>query len=345
MKRDIIVDIFLGAVLLSILFVFSFPVFFAYNANVPRDISLFERMMSVCFLLAFILTGIWACWKKKIWVAVGLASYAILAYFPKWFLPKLNTNATLHGHSIINSLLTMLLNRIYEVTHAPFTGLIGIVSEKKAEQFAYKLLPMVIIGYILAQIIHFYYKAYVTEKKQKHDFAHFRRTQAQESPAYSGAAPVVAVPLGTVIKDENDEIAKETYSVKPEPAPTMEITRDASATQTIEAPVVPVIERTAADTQVISLAATAPTSKQVEEETKVISLAATAPTSKPEETTQVIALAATAPTSSSAEPPVEEVSKESEERSTEVPKEHEELDFPDVHGEAERIDVFGDSEP
>lgn len=339
MKRDIIVDVFLGALLLSILFVFSFPVFFAYDANITREISLIERLMSVCFVLAFVLTGIWTCWKKKIWVAAGLVAYSILPYIAKWFLPKVETSIAQNGRNIGKSLLSMFLHRIYEVTHAPFTGLIGMVSEKSAERMAYKLLPSIIIGYVLAQIIHFYYKAYMTEKKQKHDFAHFRRAQAHQTPAFAGAAPVVSEPLGTVIKDENDEIAKETYSVKPEQAPTTELRREEPNSPTIEATtVVPAIEATSSDTQVIALAATAPTSKS-KEETQVISLAATAPSSRPsEEKTQVISLSAVAPTSNVGE-------KKEDVEETEEKKENKELDFPDVHGEAEKIDVFGDSEP
>lgn len=329
MKRDIIVDIFLGGILLSLLFVFSFPVLFAYNANIPREISLAERLMSVCFVLAFFLTTVWACWKKKIWVALGLATYAFLAYIPKWFLPKVYRNITLDGRNVVNSLLASFLNRIYELTHAPFAGLTGMVSEKTADNMTYRLLPTVIFGYLFAQIVHFYYNAYVTEKKQKHDFAHFRRAQASRAPAFATAAPV-AEPLGTVIKDENNEIAKETYSVNKEEAPTVQMNVEAPAepTRVIEKPTeVPAIEAASTDTQVISLAATAPTSKPVEEETQVIALSAQAPTSKPaEEETQVIALSAQAPTSKPDE------------------QEKDNLDFPDIRGEAEKIDVFGDDE-
>ena len=55
MKRDIIGDIFLGGVFLSLLFLFSFPAYFRYSLNGPRDIYLFERIMSVCFLLGLIM--------------------------------------------------------------------------------------------------------------------------------------------------------------------------------------------------------------------------------------------------------------------------------------------------
>lgn len=337
MKRDIIGDIFLGGVLLSLLFVFSFPVLFAYNANIPRDISFAERIMSVCFVLGFVLTGVWACWKKKIWVALGLAMFAILPYIPKWFLPKVYMNMTLHGKNIGNSLLAAFLNRIYELTHAPFAGLIGMVSEKTAEQLAYRMLPSIIIGYILARIIAFYYKAYVDEKKQKHDFAHFRRVQEHQAPAMAAAAAEAPAPLGTVIVNENNEIAKETYSVKPQEAPTMQMNVEAPAPM-------PAIEGKAEETQVISLAAQAPTSKPAEPE--VISLSAQAPTSKPvEQETAVIQLSAHAPTSETKETKTDAPSEETaDDEDADMKIAEPNLDFPDIRGEAEKIDVFGDDE-
>ena len=145
MKRDIIGDIFLGGVLLSLLFLFTFPAYFCFSQNVPRDISLTERLMSVFFVMAFILTLIWTCWKKKVWVMLGIAFFSVLPYIPKWFLPKVNMLIILNGRNIGDSLLAMLLNRIYELTHAPFTGLLGMVSEKSVEKLPYMMLPAVVI--------------------------------------------------------------------------------------------------------------------------------------------------------------------------------------------------------
>ena len=182
MKRDIIGDIFLGGVLLSLLFLFSFPAYFCYSQNVPRDISLMERMMSVCFLLAMILTIIWACWKKKVWVMLGICAFGILAYLPKWYLPKLDAKLAKPGKNIVDTLLSSFLNRIYELVHAPFTGLIGMFSEKQAEKLPYLILPVVVIAYVLSQIVRFYRNAYIAEKKQIHDFDRFRKLNEVRSP-------------------------------------------------------------------------------------------------------------------------------------------------------------------
>ena len=366
MKRDIIGDIFLGGVLLSLLFMFSFPVYFSFSQVTPRAISFPERMMSVCFSLALLLTVIWTCWKKKVWVMLGLLMFSILPYLPKWFLPKLESRALLHGKNIMDSFWSMFLNRIYELVHAPFTGLVGIFPEKTVRGLPYRLLPLVLLSYVLSQIVRFYHNAYVTEKKQMHDFSRFRKVHADQMPVFAAAAeaPEAPSPLGTIIKNEKDEIAKETYSVKPSvEEPTQQI---------------PAIESPASDTQVIALAANAPTSRPAADETQVIALAANAPTSKKaSDETQVIALAASAPTSKGEEEKKEEKKEDevislsahaptsavelpakaassavelpakapsaAEEPSEKAPSSAE-LDFPDVHGEAEKIDVFGDDE-
>ena len=366
MKRDIIGDIFLGGVLLSLLFMFSFPVYFSFSQVTPRAISFPERMMSVCFSLALLLTVIWTCWKKKVWVMLGLLMFSILPYLPKWFLPKLESRALLHGKNIMDSFWSMFLNRIYELVHAPFTGLVGIFPAKTVRGLPYRLLPLVLLSYVLSQIVRFYHNAYVTEKKQMHDFSHFRKVHADQMPVFAAAAeaPEAPSPLGTIIKNEKDEIAKETYSVKPsvdEPTqqiPTIE--SPASDTQVIALAANAPTSRPAADeTQVIALAANAPTSKKASDETQVIALAASAPTSKGEEEKkeekeedEVISLSAHAPTSavelpakaasSAVELPAKAPSS-AEEPSEKAPSSAE-LDFPDVHGEAEKIDVFGDDE-
>ncbi|MBO4928744.1 MAG: hypothetical protein J5379_10940 [Clostridiales bacterium] len=372
MKRDIIGDIFLGGVLLSLLFLFSFPAYFCFSENVPRAISLNERLMSIFFVMGFIMTCIWFCWKKKVWVMAGVASFGLLAYIPKWFLPKVNMRIILNGRSIVDSILSMILNRIYELTHAPFTGLLGMVPEKTVEKLPYVMLPLVIISYIVSQIIRFYHNAYVTEKKQMHDFAHYRKNVVRAPKMPAGFEREAPSPLGTVVLNEKSEIAKESFPVKTqENEPTIQHNLSEQAPA-------PAIPAGSGDTAVIALAAHAPTSKP-SEETQVIALSAHAPTSKPEEDESVIALSAHAPTSKDAEetkvialsdhapssakapddvtsvqekeePAESETKKPDEGERTEAEKPDEggppeaELDFPDVHGEAEKIDVFGDDD-
>lgn len=346
MKRDIIGDIFLGGVLLSLLFLFSFPAYFCYSQNVPRDISLMERMMSVCFLLAMILTIIWACWKKKVWVMLGICAFGILAYLPKWFLPGIDARIAKNGKNLLDSFFSMSLSRIHELTHAPFTGLIGMVSEKTAEKLPYLILPVAAIGYVCSQIVVFYRDAYVKEKKQIHDFNHFRKTSEIRTPVIAFDMPEEAPsPLGTIVLNEKAEIEKETFPVKPQDN-AQTVTNVLSSDDPAKLP-----EGDA--TAVIPLAAHAPSSKATDD-TQVIALAAHAPSSKDD--TQVIALSAHAPTSApditkedevpaSANSVTAEKAPAGEAKSAEkTPEDDGNLDFPDVHGEAEKIDVFGDSD-
>ena len=370
MKRDIIGDIFLGGVLLSLLFLFSFPAYFCYTANVPREITLPETIMSLCFVAALILTCIWFCWKKKVWVMLGVASFGLLAYIPKWFLPKVNLNIVMNGKSLLDSILSMALNRIYELTHAPFAGLIGIVPEKTADGLTYTILPIAVISYILAQIVRFYHNAYVTEKKQIHDFAHFRKINEVRAPSFSPEMESEGPsPLGTIVLNEKAEVAKETFPVKKadndatvanvlsSEAPAGHIGSGEQDTSVIALAAHAPTSAPTEETKVIALAAHAPTSEPAsspEDEPSVIALAEHAPTSAPAEETQVIELAEHAPTSAPADEEkteVEEAPSEVEEKlpedapvKEEATQESAELDFPDVHGEAEKIDVFGDDE-
>ncbi|MBP5492563.1 MAG: hypothetical protein J6Y08_06945 [Clostridiales bacterium] len=335
MKRDIIGDIFLGGVLLCLLFLFSFPVYFSFGTINERPIELIERLMSICFVLAWILTCVWCCWKKRVWVMLGAATFGLLAYIPKWFLPKVNMNIILNGSSLWDSFLSLILNRIYDLTHAPFAGLVGIVSQKTAQKMPEYLLPVFVISYILSQIVRYYKDAYVAEKKEMKDFAHFSNVNEVRKPIGLGEALQEAPsPLGTVVLNEKAEIAQEIYTGTPSTVSDATVQNPPPASANLEQTKVQALESGPApvseETQVISLAAHAPTSAiPAPEETKVIPLSAHAPTSAPEaspanDEPEVISLAAKAPTSKT---------------------EGDLLDFPDVRGEAEKIDVFGDEEP
>ena len=384
MKRDIIGDIFLGGVLLSLLFVFSFPVYFAWDGVVTRPIGLNERLMGVCYLLAWIQVAIWACWKKKVWVVIGSATFGLLAYLPKWFLPMVDEKILKEGSSMVDSFFSMLLNRIYELIHAPFVGTVGLLGEETAKKLPEVLFPAIVIAYVLVQIIRFYRNAYLAEKKQMHDWAHFRKnTEARMATAAAAAAaaeqPSAPLPLGTVVLNEKAEVAEATFPgrevatsavddktavanlndpgvvrrvsadtmrVEPLPAPSDTIRLGDGDTKPMELP-----ERAPTgapaedgDTKAIELPARAPTSNPVEDgDTKAIELPAHAPTSAPaeEDATKPIILAAHALTSKEVTEPAPAETPKAETQTT--PPE-DVLDFPDVRGEAEKIDVFGDDD-
>lgn len=404
MKRDIIGDIFLGGVLLSLLFLFTFPVYFSYNGVHVRPVELTERLMSVCFIMAWILTIIWACWKKKVWVIAGAAIFGLLAFLPKWCLPMVDEHIAKEGSDFLWSTLSSFLNRIYELVHAPFAGSIWILGEKGAMNMPEKLLPVCVISYVATNIFRYYQTAFVTERKQMKDFAHFRKnTEARKArvadPSEVREAPM---PLGTVVMNEKAEIEHAVYTgrentlvddatveanvkagaddnatkripteeteagtkrieaVEPEDATKrietaepedatkrietaepedatkrIETAEDQEATKKIET-VEPQEE-----TKVIELAAHAPTSRDQEpseepasEETQVIQLAAHAPTSKVDESASETETVETAEAETGKEDPVKDNTTEDGGI----------LDFPDVRGEAEVIDVFADND-
>ena len=382
MKRDIIGDIFLGGVLLSLLFLFSFPAYFCYTTNAVRDVYLLERLMSVCFILGLIMGIVWTCWKKKVWVMLGISAFGLLAYLPKWFLPGIERRLAKPGKNIVDTILSMFLQRIYELTHAPFTGLIGMFSEKQAENLPYLILPGVVIAYLLSKVVRFYHQAYVTEKKQIHDFDHFRKANEVRNPTLPFAPePEAPSPLGTIVLNEKAEVAAEHFPLKNQDT-------EQTVMHNLASEEAPAISGGEQPTEVIALAAHAPSSRQ-EEETQVIALAAHSPSTPIElpatSPSKAIELPARAPTSAAA--PIEEDSDTSDTAEAPVPdtvsesgtdtdpadvredapeenpvtgpedapaKEpaqapeetapEDDLDFPDVHGEAEKIDVFGDDE-
>ena len=247
------------------------------------------------------------------------------------------------GKNIIDTLLSTFFNRIYELVHAPFTGLIGMCSEKQAEKLPYLILPVVIIAYLISQIVRFYHNAYVAEKKQIHDFDHFRKTNAVRSPVMPFAPePEAPSPLGTIVLNEKAEVAAETFPVKKQED-------DQTVMNNLSGEAAAALPSGEQPTEVIALAAHAPSSAP-SDETQVIALAAHSPSTP-------IELPATAPSTPIELPageeegtvemvvptemaePVDTVSPVEMELPTD-----ESLDFPDVHGEAEKIDVFGDSD-
>ncbi len=382
MKRDIIGDIFLGGVLLSLLFLFSFPVYFSYAGVHARPVELTERLMSVCFIMAWILTIIWACWKKKVWVIAGAAVFGILAFVPKWCLPMVDEHIAKEGSDFLWSTMSSILNRIYELVHAPFAGSVWLLGEKTAMNMPEKLLPVCVIAYVATNIFRYYKNAFVTERKQMKDFAHFRKSTEARKAAQSASAGSVReapMPLGTVVMNENAQVEKAVYTGRENAlvdGATMEATAIAGsedATKRLsdagnEEATRRISENTDEDaTRRIPDNAEGEPTRRIEtetpaEETKVIELAAHAPSSRnPEEAaeetpaaeentdtekTQVIQLAAHAPTShvDGVEENAEADSGYDKEETGEEPKTGGELDFPDVRGEAEVIDVFGDND-
>ena len=88
MRRDYFTCVFLGLIAGALTFVCFSPLYFTYDAVIPRNFSLFERFMSVLYTLFFVFfLPFFAAFKKKEWVNWGLAAYGLMAYLPLWFYP------------------------------------------------------------------------------------------------------------------------------------------------------------------------------------------------------------------------------------------------------------------
>ena len=194
MRRDYFTCVFLGLIAGALTFVCFTPLYFTYEAIIPREFSLFERLMSVLYTLFFIFfLPFFAAFKKKEWVNWGLAAYGLMAYFPLWFYPS---QELIKGDNakLVSILGSLVLRAIYAVMQAPFAALSRLIGDTAASKIVYWLLPISVIWPVLFRIIRFYRRAYLSEQLNP-------MTQDQAAPAASKTpeAPNKPEVLGTVI--------------------------------------------------------------------------------------------------------------------------------------------------
>ena len=194
MRRDYFTCVFLGLIAGALTFVCFAPLYFTYEAIIPREFSLFERLMSVLYTLFFIFfLPFFAAFKKKEWINWGLAAYGLMAYFPLWFYPS---QELIKGDNakLVSILGSLVLRAIYAVMQAPFAALSRLIGDTAASKIVYWLLPISVIWPILFRIIRFYRRAYLSEQLNP-------MTQDQAAPAASKTpeAPNKPEVLGTVI--------------------------------------------------------------------------------------------------------------------------------------------------
>jgi len=193
MRRDYFTCVFLGLIAGALAFVCFEPLYFTYEAVIPRDFSLFERVMSVLYTLFFIVfLPFFAAFKKKEWINWGLAAYGLMAYFPIWFYPA---QELIKGEdaSLVHMAGALCLRAIYAVMQAPFAALSRLIGDKAASMTVYWILPVAIVWPVIWRIIRFYRRAYLSEQLNP-------MTQDQAAPASSAPeAPEKPEVLGTVI--------------------------------------------------------------------------------------------------------------------------------------------------
>ena len=197
MRRDYFTCVFLGLIAGALLFVWARPLYFTYDAIIPRNFSLFERFMSVLYTLFFVFfLPLFAAFRKKEWVNWGLAAYGLMAYLPLWFYPA---QELIKGDSAkLSSMLGALtLRTIYNVMQAPFAALSKLIGDSAASKVVYWILPVAIAWPVIFRIIRFYRIAYLSEQLNPMTTSHSAPTKskAPEKPEVLGTvitAPVTA---------------------------------------------------------------------------------------------------------------------------------------------------------
>ncbi|MCR5059988.1 MAG: hypothetical protein K6A80_03035 [Saccharofermentans sp.] len=164
MRRDYFTCVFLACIAGALAFVCFEPLYFKYEITVPREFGLFESIASCCYLVFFLVAlPIYAGYKKKYWIAVGLACYGALIYLPKLFYPS-QFLLTGEDASLFHMLIAMILRGIYGMMNAPFAALSGIWGDDVASHFAYLILPCSILFPFFIRLYRFYRDAYVAEQ-------------------------------------------------------------------------------------------------------------------------------------------------------------------------------------
>ena len=171
LRRDYFTCVFLGLIAGALMFVCFAPLYFVYGGTVPRDFSLFERMMSLLYAVFFIIfLPFFAAFRTKVWVNWGLAAYGALIYLPKFFYPA---EALITGDDakLTKMLLAALLRGIYGMMQAPFAALSPLIGK----------------------IVRFYRRAYLSEQLNP-----MPKVKPAVATAHTGPAVKPEV-LGTVI--------------------------------------------------------------------------------------------------------------------------------------------------
>lgn len=175
------------------MFVCFAPLYFTYSAVIPRDFSLFERMMSLLYAVFFVFfLPFFAALRSKVWVNWGLAAYGALIYLPVYLYPA---EELISGKdpSVTRMLLAVILRGIYGMMQAPFAALSALIGDKAASSLVYWILPTALIWPFVFKVLRFYKRAYLSEQLNP-----MPKVKPAPAAAHSGPAVKPEV-LGTVI--------------------------------------------------------------------------------------------------------------------------------------------------
>ena len=175
------------------MFVCFAPLYFVYGSVVPREFSLFERLMSLLYALFFVFfLPFFAAFRSKVWINWGLAAYGVLIYLPKFFYPA-EAALTAEDPSFTKMLLAICLRGIYGMMQAPFAALSSLIGDKAAASLVYWILPLALFWPFVMKVFRFYRRAYLSEQLNP-----MPKVKPVAAAAHTGPAVKPEV-LGTVI--------------------------------------------------------------------------------------------------------------------------------------------------
>ena len=164
MRRDYFTCVFLASIAGALMFVLFEPLYLKYGGVVYREFGLIESISSVFYAVAFLIAiPLYAGYKRKYWIAAGLACYGVLAYLPSIFYPK-QVLITGESASIFHVIVAMVLRGIYGMVNAPFAALSRLWGDDVAAAMSKWILPMAIVIPLIIRTIRFYRDAYVAEQ-------------------------------------------------------------------------------------------------------------------------------------------------------------------------------------
>lgn len=164
MRRDVIVSIFLFYVLFALLFVVLFPIYFTYGQVFYRSVSVTERIMSVIFVLMWLVLCAFSAYFKKLTCFFGGILYSFLAYLPEMVISKLSTAVPGSDPNLFTSLMEGAMRRLYELVNAPMAGVSVLFPPEKAIDISKWMLPVLVVSYVVTQIFRFYRNAYLADQ-------------------------------------------------------------------------------------------------------------------------------------------------------------------------------------
>lgn len=201
MRRDYFLCVFLACVCASLFFVCFVPNYFTYSEIVPREFGLFEKIMSAVYAVTVLLAiPVFAAYRKKVWITIGLASYGILALIPEWILPRFQDQIENDEAGVGVVVIDFVLKFIYGMVKAPFAALSDAIGDNKADSLSGWILPSSVLFYVLCQLYRFYRDAYVAEQLDPTSIMDKTAKENIRQPEV-GKSPHVPEPevLGTVI--------------------------------------------------------------------------------------------------------------------------------------------------